>query len=550
MLRRQLLTALVAGLAAAMLIAASCVPAAQAPGGANAVTALTSTPKQAQPKRGGVLKVAPESDPSDWDIHRSPAAGRSVAVGFVYEQILGLDLATNQLKGRLAKAWKWLNPTTLEFTVQEGVKYHDLAPGKARDVTAEDLAWNMTRMMTKGFQSSPAFLNVDTVTATGPGVVAVKFKQPDVGFLEQLPERTFPIGAKEVADQDGDLSVLEHGVGTGPFLFASYKRDVGGSLRRNPAYRLEGKPYLDGVEWFVMPDYASRIAAFRTGQIDAGTTFAGDVDAQGRNDLMRSNPGIEFTAIPAPRPNIIYPNFAVKPLDDPRVRKALRIAIDQQEMIDIVLEGAGHVTGPISWKLLPQWAIPLEELKSTPGYRTPKTVDIDEAKRLLSEAGYAGGLTLESHGAAQMAWSELRPLEVAKSQWAKIGVRLNINVVDRATLEDLERKKSFTLLSIGQGGATEAGSQLALRHACKSARNVQGYCNPKVDEFLQKQAATVDPKERRGLFIEIQKTLLEDSPHFWVFWPERFALKQPWVKNLDFHPILRWGEPSNSWLDK
>ncbi|MBI2907856.1 MAG: ABC transporter substrate-binding protein [Chloroflexi bacterium] len=540
-------------LAAVLLVGAS-LASSCAPGGADTTKsggAVALTPSSArEAKRGGVLKVGPESDPSDWDIHRGAAASRGLPTFFAHESLVGLNLSTGEVVVRIAQSWNWANNTTLELTIREGAKYHNVAPVNGRVFTAEDAAWNLRRMMTKGFRSSVTFVNVDTIEATGPSKVTIRFKRPDVGFLEQLADATVSMGAKEVADRDGDLGNVEHTVGTGPFVLKEHRKDVGGSFARNPNYWVKDRPYLDGVEWFVMPDYATRLAALRTGQIDGGSFFAGDIDAQGKEDLLRSNPGMQFTAVPDRRPNFIHPNFKVKPLDDVRVRKALRIAIDQQEMIDIVLGGAGQITGPISPKVFPQWSIPLEELKKMPGYRTPKSIDIEEAKRLLAEAGYANGLTLESHGASAVAWAELRPLEVAKSQWAKIGVKLNINVVDRATTEDMERKGTFTLLSHGQGVPMEVGTQLSGRHTCKAPRNIQGYCNPKLDEIIEKQSGITDAKERRALLIEAQKILLEDSPHFWSFWPERFAPKQPWVKGLDFHSIARWGEPWNIWIDK
>ena len=194
------------------------------------------------------------------------------------------------------------------------------------------------------------------------------------------------IVAPEVVQQYGDLKKVETAIGTGPFILERYEPNVKSVFKRNPDYYREGQPYVDGVEWLVVPDESTGLAMYRTGQIDCGPGTSWAVRQQDLDSLKKTSPQLMYLDFQSQSGHVITMRTDMPPFNDVRVRRAISHAIDRQALIEAVW-GRGEPTPAVS-RGLAEWSLSIEQLGAGAKYYQ---YDPKEAKRLLAEAGYPKG---------------------------------------------------------------------------------------------------------------------------------------------------------------
>src|SRR5262245_13852172 len=234
--------------------------------------------------------------------------------------------------------------------------------------------------------------SLDRVEAIDRHTVRFTLKEPFAWFLDMLASpMAVCIVARECVEKFGDLRSPEATVGTGPWMFESYRPNVGMTLVRNPNYFVAGLPYIDRVEAFVDEDNASRMAAFLGGKYDLGWEASGTINrvdwVQIRDNLRRRRPNLQTAEFPANVVNNLAMRTDKAPFNDVRVRRAMSMAIDRSAIVDATLEGVG-VMNPAVPAGLKEWSIPLDQLGEGERYLR---YDPAEAKKLLAEAGHSRG---------------------------------------------------------------------------------------------------------------------------------------------------------------
>src|SRR5262249_61551002 len=185
----------------------------------------------------------------------------------------------------------------------------------------------------------------------------------------------------------GDLKRPSAAIGTGPFVLDRSEPNVKTVFKRHPDYFRPGTPFLDGVDWLVMEDDAAGLAAYRTGQLDAGPWHFWTVRQADVASIKKSHPQFVYQDYLSNVNGVIYMRTDKPPFNDVRVRRAISHAIDRQAIIDSVyLKGEAAPAVP---RGLPEWSLRVDQLG--PGAQYYRH-DPKEAKRLLGEAGFAGGL--------------------------------------------------------------------------------------------------------------------------------------------------------------
>ena len=187
---------------------------------------------------------------------------------------------------------------------------------------------------------------LDKVEALDKHTVKFTLKEPYAWFLDILANpHAVCIVAKECVEKFGDLKKPEATVGTGPWMFDSYRPNVGFTLVRSPSYFVAGLPYIDRLEVFVDEDNASRMAAFIAGKYDLGWEFPGQINrvdwVQIKDTLKQRRPNLKTFDHPANVMTHLYFRNDKAPFNDVRVRRALSMAIDRKGIIDAVAEGVG-----------------------------------------------------------------------------------------------------------------------------------------------------------------------------------------------------------------
>jgi peptide/nickel transport system substrate-binding protein len=346
-----------------------------------------------QPKRGGILRVR-GFDPPNFDHHLTVAGFTQSTLSFVYSKLVrhqvGGDVppGTFILEPDLAERWEELDDTTYVFHLRQGVKWHNKPPVNGRELVAEDVKFTFDRFLTEKGNANRFLLDaVDRVEVVDRYTVKFLLKEPYVWFLSVLAyPQSMWIVAPEVVQQFGDLKKVETAIGTGPFVLERYEPNVKTIFTRNPEYYREGQPYVDGVEWLVIPDESTGLAMYRTGQIDCGPGINWAVRQQDLEALKKSHPHLMYRDFLSQTGGVINMRTDMPPFNDLRVRRAISHAIDRQALVEAVW-GRGEATPAVARGLV-EWTLAIDQLGAGAQYYR---YDPQEARRLLAEAGYPKG---------------------------------------------------------------------------------------------------------------------------------------------------------------
>ncbi len=393
------------------------------------------------PRYGGTLRAGMQTDPVGLDPHLTTATATRNMMENVYETLVVVTKDLRIIPG-LAESWKTSEDgLTWTFTIRRNVKFHN-----GRVMTADDVAYSINRIRDPKVKSPRAsdFAEVDSVTATGPSTVVFKLKKPFSPLLAKLAGSTDVIVPKEVIERDGDLNT--NPTGTGPFRFIGYTPQQRLILVRNGDYWDRDEtgrrlPYLDRIEFVFFPDAVARATALRTGAVD-WIEYVPSSEVRS----LQADPNIEVVGGLSANFRGLYINNAVSPFNNVKVRQAMAWATNRKEIVDTALFGVGGIVATGT-------AIP-------PGnyYTLSKNVydkvDLNRAKQLMAEAGFANGLDAELY--VTSTYDFLRtPAEVVQAQLAKIGVRLKIAAADWSVYLPTVFQKKYTLTILGTSGQVD-----------------------------------------------------------------------------------------------
>jgi peptide/nickel transport system substrate-binding protein len=350
------------------------------------------------PKRGGTLSLR-LWDPPHWDPYLTVSYKTHIAYSFTHSRLLkhkagpAIHPGAFPIEGDLAESWSQPSETTYTFKLRKGVRWQSKPPVNGRELTSEDVLYSVERFRTvKGNANAYMLASLDKVEAPDKYTIKFTLKEPYVWFLDMLANsHAVAIIAKECVEKFGDLKRPEATVGSGPWMLDSYRPNVGYTYVRNPGYFQPGLPYLDRVEAAVDEDNASRMAAFLAGKYDLGWEYQGVInrtDWLGLKDtLKQKRPRLQTAEYPNAVMNHIYMRTDKPPFNDVRVRRAMSLAINRQEIIDSVYEGAAAMNPPVP-AALKDWSVPFGQLGEGAQYYKHDPV---RAKKLLAEAGHPNG---------------------------------------------------------------------------------------------------------------------------------------------------------------
>ncbi len=303
---------------------------------ANGPAALAQSPA-AGIVPGGILKAALTGEPDTLDPATSTIYTGAQVYDNIFSKLIDLD-ENNQFYGVLATKWTQTSPTTWVFDLQDGVKFHNGEP-----FTSADVKYTFERILDPATKSAytPLYDVIDTIEATTPTQVTFNLKSSFGPFLSNLANNGEIVNQKAIEEAEArELgSSARTPVGTGPFKFVEWVQGDHITLKKNPDYFKDGKPYLDGVEFkFLLVDQ-SRIESLRAGELDW-------VDAVPLQQLasLQADPAFTYVTNPtAGIPDYLALNTTKAPFDNPLIREAIALAVDKTQIRDIAYLGAGEV---------------------------------------------------------------------------------------------------------------------------------------------------------------------------------------------------------------
>ncbi len=249
------------------------------------------------------------------------------------------------------------------------------------------------------------------------------------------------------------------------------------------------------------------------------------------NSILKDDPGVQVLRTPGANIANLRFNMKVKAFQDARVRRAFHLAIDRHQLLELVTQGVGVISGPVTNPIFPDLANTMDWLLQQPGYRKDKTQDLAEAKRLMKEAGYESGFELgllNWANSGSEAWASL-----LTDQLKAINVTLKNETVDyvgvwvpRATNGEFE----FTVMTHTVG--TDVDSVISAHLLSGAPRNYGKFSSEKLDGLLVKERLATTTEERRKWSQEAEKIILEEAPMLFIYTNVYRMMAQPWVHNL------------------
>lgn len=454
-----------------------------------------SNGKNPASERGNEVVIGLSSDPQSWDPIDTFLLDWSTVATSVFEGLVErtLDL---ELKPGLAESWEYLDDSTLQFKLRQGVVFHNGEP-----FNADAVKFTFDRLLGEEGQKGPQYSNyasIDNVEVVDEFTVKMHLKSPDPVLLTKLAGYGAVIVPPKYVQEKGDDHFNNNPVGTGPFKMTEYKRDQQFVLEKNPDYWKEGLPKLDKVTFKVIPESSTRLAELQTGKIDIMKRVE-----VAQASTVKETGFLELKEVGTPTVFSLRFNTALKPLDDVRVRQAINYAIDKDTIIEEILGGYGKPISTYQSDL---------SFGNNPNLE-PYPYDVEKAKELLAEAGVAEGTTLDVFIPGND--GTFKELTQAVSFYLEeVGLKLNINSVDNTTLiSDLIPKgEAGHMYRQGWGGWTLDYDNTAYLMYHEGEQWNPSFKDEKVEELLAAQRATVDQAEREAIFMELTERLYELAP--------------------------------------
>ena len=497
-----------------------------------------------EPKSGGTLTIVAPADPDMLDPHRQSSIYTHNLAGFVYNKLVTYETGPNadytdyNVVPDLAERWDISEDgKTYTFYLREAY-WHDIEPVNGRQLTAEDVVATMNRIIELPGHQRALLSEVESIVAKDDKTVVFTLKQPFAPFLNFMANHYMWILPKEAID--GKVDLATEAIGTGPFVLQKWEDNVQATYKKNPKYYEEGKPYLDEVIYKIIPDQASRIAAFRTGQAD----LIGSLSPEEITQIQKTNPDITIFESLFPTQEQLFMNLEKEPFSDIKVRKALSLAIDRKSMVKAIY-GGGETSSPVN-PSLGDWALPLEEREELLPY------DPEQAKKLLAEAGYENGFDTK-----MMVTNGYGDQLVRVAQWVaedlrNIGVNAEIEIVEYATyFSDRYPNVAYDMGLGYQSYFQEPDEWLRTQLHTNGARNWYNISDPELDKMLDKQRLILDLDERKEYVHEIQRYVLENLVNpipittYYTVTP-----RHPYLKGIYPHASYGYGYLKDVWLDK
>lgn len=457
-------------------------------------------PAESQPsgETGGTLRVAFEPL-----VQTDPALISSDAEVFVanavYDYLVDIDPVSNQPKPRLATDWTVSDDgMTYVFNLADGVTFHDGSP-----FNAEDVVWtfNHLRDPESGFATVDLYSDITSVEATGDLEVTFTLTKPNPFFLYDLSDNHALI-LKADAEDPANFN------GTGPFTVESYSPEDRIILAANPDYFVEGQPSLDHVEIIFFADEGAMVDALRGGQVDLVMRMSTPLFQS-----LQGVDGIETTVIPTNGFDLVRLRADREPGSDPRVIQAMKLATDREAILELVQQGYGAVgnDSPIG---------PLYESYHDPDV-APLARDVDAARALLAEAGYADGLDLTMHVPNTGGRPDLAA--VLKDQWAEAGINIEISVEPEEVYYGENGWLEVDLGITGWGSRPYPQFYLDTMLETGAVWNESHFSDAEFDALAATAGTTLDENARVDAYSQIQQLLAERGPVIIPYYFPQFA---------------------------
>ncbi len=507
-----------------------------------------------KPTHGGVLNARSPNDPNSWDLsQKGDLEPDRTVLAASYDSLLGFragpdtDYTALVIRPELAERWE-VSPdaTTFTFHLRKGVKFADLPPVNGRELTAADVKWSFEywarigevkdKKLPKNFFDW-LLEGLQSVEARDPSTVVMRFQDPFAPFLNYSAHDFLHVVPREIFEQDGHYK--DRVAGSGPFQLDAAASQKGSRwvLKKNPNYWQPGKPYLDEVRILIIPDDSTSLTALQVGQLDVHKA----VQFREGRDLQARAPHLVMFEHLRGSPVHLYINNSKPPFDNFNVRKAVSLAIDREDFVTTLTGGKG------GWALAGAFpdTFTQEEIRKLLRY------DPEEAKRLLREAGYPQGLSVEFEYPTDRDRSYIVDMELLQAQLRKVGVNLLPKGLDFVEYSTKKKLHTHSMNSSGKSVLADVDSYLYAIFHPSSSNNYDLVNDPTLNRLLEAQRREPDPAKRREIVRDAVRYLnVECYCGMALYVRSEFDVWNPRLKNYQPNFNVNGWAVTDSWLEK
>lgn len=472
------------------------------------------------PPARATMIVALEGEPATLTAHLSSDLPAVMVASNVFNGLIGYDFDFNPTPD-LAERWEVSSDgLRYQFHLSPDARWHDGEP-----VTAHDAEFTFNEVLARVHpRASRWWSNVASAKAESKHTFTVTLKTPFAPFLTLVGTRLgsgtliLPKHVYQGSDPRTNRA-NRHPIGSGPFRFKQWRAGSFIELERNPDYFKPGLPHLDRLLFQIVPDAATRLLAFESGEIDFLHAYIVPYEAIGRlrgDDRFRVvERGLEGAAT---NENLLF-DLRNPHLRDARCRQALAYAIDRQAIIDGALFGLGrvarsHINSGLSWV-------------HSPAFDDYAVRDLTRAGALLDAAGFErqeDGLRFRlrlTHDAGKDV--ERRVATIIRDNLGEVGIEVQVEPFDRPTyIERTFRDWNFDMALQNFVTGPDPALSVTTRYHSKQILkvpfvNVMGYTNSEVDALMDADLLELERFRREEIWMRIQRVLMNELPALPLF---------------------------------
>jgi peptide/nickel transport system substrate-binding protein len=462
---------------------------------------VLSAPAAAAPE--GKIVIAQGVDPTTLDPQWHEETPAYNVLLNIYDTLLFRDKDLKIIPW-LAESWRLVNPTTWEFKIRKGVKFHN-----GEEVDAEAVKFSLDRIRDPELKGRQAgyFRLISSIEVVDKFTVRIVTSKPYPTLENQLALRGHVMPPGHFRGKD-KVFADRNPVGSGPYRFVRWAKDEQIELEANPGW-WGGPPSVKTLIFRPIPEAAVRVAALQAGEIDIAVNLPPHLIA-----IIDKHPRLYVSKAPSVRP-IFIPIYTYQfdaahkpvgpvegPTRDKRVRQAMLAAVNAEEIVRTVLEGNAIRT-----------ATPLTS-KHFGFDRTlaPVKQDPDRVRKLLAEAGFPQGIDLVLNSPDGRYLKDKDVAEVVAAQLTKAGLRTRVKTHEWTTYLNqlVYPHKANPMYLIGWGNTTwDADGTLG--PLFRSGSPQSNYYSPEFDALVDEAQTAVDPKRRLELYARAQRMMLDDG---------------------------------------
>ena len=479
----------------------SCAP------GAGPAPAASTTPVNKDLTVAAMIEVA---DGQPYNQSRGDTYGQVHSA--LYDTVLGRD-ENFKITPRLATSYAALNPTTWQFKLRQGVKFHN---GDA--LTAADVKWSIEHTYDPDAKTiyATTYNTIGRIDVVDDYTVNIVTKTPDPFMPHKLSVRPGYVMPSKYFQSVGIAGMDKNPIGSGPYKFKERVQGVSFTMEKNADY-WRGTPDADTIKIIVRPEMTARLSTLKVGESQLVVNVPFDAV-----DDLKSNPNTQAVNCPDNGVTMYILNTKVKPLDDKRIRQALSLSIDRAGLNTSLFKGTCRIAS--SW--IGSYDFGFDANMAKLAY------DPDRARSLMRDAGYNGEkISLEWQPESAVALQD----QALAEGWKKVGFNIELVPMDAATRARKIASLGFLGITWARFASRYGDPDSVIWRTMQPNGQLRYWTDPEFDRLGADQAQSSDQDARLRTWKRMNEMLLDNMPMLWLW-------EQPIIwgaaRRVDFIPTM------------